>query len=373
MAWTRELKTVWQIRFSDSGRDPEEAAVSVPKSEYPTKTAADKEAARLQVLYDQGEFDPWVEDRPGQAPSSELTLLEAVRSYVGAKRAAGQRGERGGWSDSTRQRYKATLEKFARDVGPGLLVTRLRTGHIRDWTTRSDLSEASQRTYHGMLRAFVKWLRGKDIADLEMPPPLRHRQTVPTFATVGELRAVCKTWPALAVHKAARSSAKQEPTMWYVDAWRFAFWQALRKSEITELRVGAIDLEQGRMRVGDKAFVPKGKDEKTIPLAGPARPIAERWMDGAGPGDRLFRRKTPQYMAKAFTATRKHSDVDKPITLHSLRHGRTVHLLEQGMRVHEVQRYLRHNSLDATMRYVQIVDQSLQDEIDGLDETGIEI
>jgi integrase/recombinase XerD len=376
MAWPRELKDHWQIRFSDADRTPQETTNSVPKAEYPTKTAADKEADRRQVLYDDPEsgFDPWVDEAPGVAERSGLTILEATRRYVSEKKAAGRRGERGGWSTSSVQRRKAVLEKFARDVGPTRSIGSLRSRDIRDWTTRPSLSDATMRSYHSRLRAFVRWLAENDVADVDMPAPLQTRTTIPTYCTPTELRAICRAWPAVAIHKAAKNdNPTASATWWYADAWRFAFWQALRKSEITALRCGAIDLEAGRMRVGDKAFIPKGKDEAVIPLATPAAQIAAAWdADSRPPDERLFRHKAADYVSKAFTAARKQVFPHKEdLTLHSVRHGRCVHLLEQGLRIHVVKRYLRHSSLDSTMRYVQVVDQSLRDAIHGLGEEGL--
>jgi integrase len=375
MAWTRELKTVWQVRFSDADRSPTETTVSIPKDEYRTKTAADKEAGRLQVLYDQGQFDPWVQDRPGEARRGHTTLLEAVRAYVDAKEKMGERGEKGGWSDATAQRYRGTLEKFARDVGPTQQAGRLTPEQIRDWTCRPDLSDASKRTYHGIVRAFVKWMRAEGVADVDMPPPLQHRKTVPSYATREELAKVCRAWPALAVHEAAKDdNPNHEPVWWYADAWRFAYWQALRKSEVVAIRCGGVDLSRMKLRVGDEAFVPKGKDEQVIPLVEPAAKIARAWKEGAAPSDRLFRHKTGDYMSAAFTRAREHALPEKPgLTLHGLRHGRCVGLLEQGLRVHVVQRFMRHKSLDATMRYVQVADRSLQEELQGLEESGLDV
>jgi len=375
MAWTRELKTKWQIRFSDSDRTPGETSISVSKDEFNTKTAADKEADRLQVLYDQGEFDPWTEERNGLGTTGGHTILEAVDAYIDAKTAAGRRGERGGWSESTASRRKGVLRKFARDVGPHQRVCRLTEEQIRSWTCRPDLSDATKQSYHARLRAWTNWLASEGVADVEMPPPLEHRQTVPTYATREELAKICKTWPALAVHQAARDdNPHREPVWWYVDAWRFAYWQALRKSEVVAVRCGAVDLDRMKLRVGDEAFVPKGKDEKVVPLVEPAAEIAKTWKQKADPNDRLFRRKTGQYMSEAFTEAREKAVPEKPgLTLHGLRHGRCVDLLEQGLRVHVVQKFLRHKSLDATMRYVQVADRSLQDEIRGLGESGLEI
>jgi integrase len=218
-------------------------------------------------------------------------------------------------------------------------------------------------------------LEEEGIADVDMPPRLEERRRLPAYATPAEVRRICEAWREIAAERAERNDdPSAEPTLWYIPAWKFAFWQALRKSEITALRVGAVDLDARRLRVGDSSFVPKGKDEATIPLVEPAAKIARAW--GAGerpPGERLFRHDSPQYLARAFREARKRALPDKPrLSLHGLRHGRCVDLLEKGKRLHIVQRFLRHKSLDATMRYVQIVDRSLREELDDLGESPLE-
>jgi integrase len=60
-------------------------------------------------------------------------------------------------------------------------------------------------------------------------------------------------------------------------AWRFCFWQGLRREEVVQIRCGGIDLENRQMVVGDEEFIPKGKREDVIPLSEPAAEIAEEW------------------------------------------------------------------------------------------------
>lgn len=64
MVWIRELKTVWQIRYSAPDRN--ETTESLPKSEY-TRPEAKREADWRQQLYDRGKYDPWTQDSPDAA------------------------------------------------------------------------------------------------------------------------------------------------------------------------------------------------------------------------------------------------------------------------------------------------------------------
>jgi integrase/recombinase XerD len=68
---------------------------------------------------------------------------------------------------------------------------------------------------------------------------------------------------------------------------------------------------------------------------------------------------------KAFTGTglnqriKKLCDtakINKPITLHSLRHSIATHLLQHGMELEQIGRFLGHKTLDATQIYTHIVE-----------------
>jgi integrase len=226
-----------------------------------------------------------------------------------------------------------------------------------------------------MIAGWLNWMerRGYEVPDL--PPALRARRKVPSYVTTDELARICKRHLKTARKNAERSSDPNAPTTeWMVDAWQFAFWQGLRRSEIVAQRVGGIDLERGMMRVGDETFVPKGQDEAVIPLAKPALLIAEKWMDGADRSDRLFRHASSQYLARAFTAAARKEVPEKPgISLHSLRHGRGVDLAEKGKPIQEIQYFLRHRSIDSTMLYVQVANEHLKRSIQSVEDRAVDV
>lgn len=49
--------------------------------------------------------------------------------------------------------------------------------------------------------------------------------------------------------------------------------------------------------------------------------------------------------------------INKPITLHSLRHSIATHLLQQGMELEQIGRFLGHKTLDATQIYTHMVEE----------------
>lgn len=396
MASVRELKTRWQIRFYDAKRNPQRTTNSIAKSEY-TESQAEEEAEWRQQLYDRGEYDPWVQDRPGslQSDNARVTVGQAIERYIRDKTEAGERGERRGWSESTAQRYKATLRHFARKTGKERLLQHLTPQDIRDFVYRDELADATKDSYYGILSTWTSWLAKNDLPVPQMPPEPELPRTLPDWCSREQLATIIRAFRHVCERNAQANSdpaASIETSRWWMaDAWQFAFWQGLRRSEIVAIRCGGVDLEEQQMVVGDEEFVPKGKREDVIPLSEPAAEIARNWDAGSRPpGERLFRHADGRKISDAFTEARRQAvgdaedQLDLPdearldetasgITLHSLRHGRAIDLIKKRRHVVYVSQFLRHASLDVTRRYLQVVPRHLHDEIRSLDEKGLDV
>ncbi|MCP4482586.1 MAG: tyrosine-type recombinase/integrase [bacterium] len=63
---------------------------------------------------------------------------------------------------------------------------------------------------------------------------------------------------------------------------------------------------------------------------------------------------TPVTNRRIFNKLLEKSDIQKPITLHMLRHSLGTHLLKQGMQLEQISQLLGHKSLDTTQIYAQI-------------------
>jgi site-specific recombinase XerD len=401
MASVRELKTTWQLRFYDESRTPTETTQSVPKSEY-TEAQAREEAGWRQHLYDRGEHDPWVQDHPGQAAQVEsLTLQEAVERYVEKKRAAGRRGEKGGWSEKTYRSDAQKLRAFALHAGPRTLLSNVRRSHVQNWVYQDRLAGATKRGRWILLRAMFGWMEDRGWMDAPentqlMPGKPQARRKIRVTLTPEQLEKLCTAYDVLMTAKVEQNKhTSTAGVSWHTDAWRLTYYQGFRRSELLELRVRNVLLEEEMIQVGDKDYQQKGQRETLIPLTRPAKEILKPYVrDSSGEArdrdERVF--NTPQTndrVSKFFRrtvdfaadptgeATAKGSpddvslqEADVPfepfdedpsaVDFYTLRHSCATYWLRQRRRLIWVNRLLRHKDISTTMEYVHLLPTDLR-------------
>ena len=146
----------------------------------------------------------------------------------------------------------------------------------------------------------------------------------------------------------------------------------IRVSELVELKMGDIDLQEGVLRVTGK-----GRKERLTPIGSQAIKAMQRYFemrstDGksqANGGDRVFlnkhgeslstrsvRRKLDKYLVSA--------GLDPGISPHTLRHSFATHLLNNGADLRSVQELLGHQSLSTTQIYTHLTTQRLKEAYD---------
>ena len=135
----------------------------------------------------------------------------------------------------------------------------------------------------------------------------------------------------------------------------------VRVSELVELRIAALDLEEGFATVFGK-----GSKERLVPLGGPALRSVERYLrdvrpsldKGKGAG-RVFlnARGTPIRRESIWTVVRRaaqRSGISRSISPHTLRHTFATHLVEGGADLAAVQELLGHTDISTTQIYTHL-------------------
>lgn len=139
----------------------------------------------------------------------------------------------------------------------------------------------------------------------------------------------------------------------------------LRAGEVVRLKVGDIDRDQNIIRVVQS----KGRKDRHVMLPPnllillrqwwKERPTChdadiaprERWLfPGRGP----YRPLTTRQFGRLFRETLAAAGINKPVTLHTLRHSFATHLLERGVDIRKIQALLGHDKLETTARYTRV-------------------
>jgi integrase/recombinase XerD len=142
----------------------------------------------------------------------------------------------------------------------------------------------------------------------------------------------------------------------------------LRVTELVNLRLNQINLNQGVMRV-----VGKGNRERLIPLGEESLEWIEQFIRGPRSeilldrqSDYLFPTRRGDHMTrqafwhliKRYSAKAK---IEKDLSPHTLRHAFATHLLNHGADLRVVQMLLGHSDLSTTQIYTHVARQRLKD------------
>ena len=135
----------------------------------------------------------------------------------------------------------------------------------------------------------------------------------------------------------------------------------MRVSELTGLSVPDLDLEDGTAVVFGK-----GGKERLVPVGGPARRAAERYLTGLRPeldrgasGGALFLNNRGARLSRMSVWTivsraAKRAGIERKVSPHTLRHTCATHLLEGGADLVAVQEMLGHADVSTTQVYTHL-------------------
>lgn len=136
----------------------------------------------------------------------------------------------------------------------------------------------------------------------------------------------------------------------------------LRRSELINMKPG--DVDSHRMVIIIR--LAKGKKDRIVPLSPKILSLLRDYYKQYRPKVWLFEGIKPgsPYSAKSLQNVLKQAlekcKIQKPVTLHWLRHSYATHLLENGTDLRYIQEILGHNSSKTTEIYTHVSTKSLQ-------------
>ena len=151
-------------------------------------------------------------------------------------------------------------------------------------------------------------------------------------------------------------------------ALSLAYGAGLRASEVVSLKVTDIDPERKVIRVEQG----KGRKDRYAMLADDLLALLRRWWRLGRekgvmlPGGWLFPGQNPvnpltaRQLSRIFHGAKDAAEINKKVSLHTLRHCFATHLLEQKVDIRVIQVLLGHAKLNTTAHYSQVDSTTLK-------------
>ncbi len=159
------------------------------------------------------------------------------------------------------------------------------------------------------------------------------------------------------------------PGVKYKAALSVAYGAGLRISEVVSLKVSDIDSKRMMLRVERG----KGGKDRHAMLSPQLLELLREWWRIARPQGWLFPGQNPvnpmstRQLDRACHAAARMAEIDKRVSMHTLRHSFATHLLEQNIDIRVIQVLLGHAKLDTTALYTRVATTTIRQVMSPLD------
>ena len=160
------------------------------------------------------------------------------------------------------------------------------------------------------------------------------------------------------------------PGLKYKAAFSVAYGAGLRASEVMSLKPTDIDSKRMVIRVEQG----KGRKDRYVMLSPQLLELLRDWWRVGQPEGWLFPGRvlgaplTTRQLNRACHAAAQMAELEKPVSLHTLRHSFATHLLEQNIDIRVIQVLLGHAKLDTTALYTQVATRTIGQVMSPLDQ-----
>jgi integrase/recombinase XerD len=152
------------------------------------------------------------------------------------------------------------------------------------------------------------------------------------------------------------------PGLKYKAALSVAYGAGLRAAEVVSLKVSDIDSARMVIRVEQG----KGRKDRYVMLSPHLLDLLRAWWKAARPQGWLFpgqnriKPLTTRQLNRACHVAAERAELDKPVSLHTLRHSFATHLLEQNIDIRVIQVLLGHAKLESTALYTRVATKTIR-------------
>jgi integrase/recombinase XerD len=154
------------------------------------------------------------------------------------------------------------------------------------------------------------------------------------------------------------------PGLKYKAALSVAYGAGLRAAEVISLKLTDIDSKRMLIRMEQG----KGRKDRYVMLSAHLLNLLRVWWKAARPQGWLFpggrnpaQPLTTRQLNRACHAAAQMAEINKRVSLHTLRHSFATHLLEQNTDVRVIQVLLGHAKLDTTALYTRVATKTISE------------
>jgi len=274
-----------------------------------------------------------------------------------------------GLSKSSISAYLSDVEKLSQYLdmdNPNLLISDITLKELRsfiNWIAELGISARSQARIISGVKAFFSYLSLEDLVN-ENPTELldspKLSRKLPTVLSIEEINSMIDQID-LSKNEGQRNKAMLETL----------YGSGLRVSELTDLKLSHLMLDQGFVRV-----IGKGNKERIVPIGGEAKKQIISYLDHyrnkmeirKEAEDILFlnRRGNSLSRVMVFKIIKdlcEKAGITKNVSPHTFRHSFATHLVEGGADLRAVQEMLGHESIITTEIYTHLDREYLRDVI----------
>src|SRR6476469_6134135 len=165
------------------------------------------------------------------------------------------------------------------------------------------------------------------------------------------------------------------PGLKYKAALSVAYGAGLRAGEVVSLKIGDIDSKRMLIRVKQG----KGRKDRYVMLSPHLLALLRAWWKAARPQGWLFPGRdwvqpmTTRQLNRACHAAAQMAEINKRVSLHTLRHSFATHLLEQNIDVRVIQVLLGHAKLDTTALYTRVATKTISEVMSPLEHIALKL
>ncbi|AHM59135.1 integrase/recombinase [Flammeovirgaceae bacterium 311] len=255
-----------------------------------------------------------------------------------------------GYSSSTLNTYYSLMGRFIRQLGiteeqtlKDLQSHTINLYHSR-WMAQGNVKAASVNQSVSAIKFYMLHVQGKKLDGVDLVRVKRDKQ-LPKVMSQEELRAVLSASGNLK-HRCMLS---------------LLYSSGLRAGELINLKLTDIDWERKQIRIR----YAKGKKDRMTILSNVLCQLLRAYLEAYQPQHWVFEGQwgdqyTDSSLRSVFKQALHKAKIDKPFTLHSLRHSFATHLLEGGTDLRYIQSLLGHNSSKTTEIYTHVSQQAVQ-------------